>query len=131
MQQLNEAGTLVPRQVWDGVTVRFIAGDRMTLAIAELAPNAVVPRHVHENEQLGVVIQGSARFITDTDSRELRAGATYRLLSNVPHQVEAGPEGAVSIECFAPIRSDWELLASVPEAALRWPCPAGGPQERR
>jgi len=39
--------------IWgETVRARRVQGDRITLAVVELAPNAVVPEHVHENEQL-------------------------------------------------------------------------------
>lgn len=121
MRHLNPTGTLIPRQAWKGVTVRIVDGEHLTLAIAELEPGVVVPRHVHVNEQLGTVIEGSAVFVTDDETVELGEGGTYRLLSNVPHQVEAGPHGAVFVECFSPVRADWAQLLDLPGAELRWP----------
>lgn len=124
MADLNPARTQPVVQVWDGVTVRIVRGERMTLAIAELAPGVRVPEHRHPNEQLGVVLQGSARFITDRESLELSEGGTYRLLADVPHRVEVGPAGATFVECFAPGRADWDDLqpaAGVDAAATRWP----------
>jgi len=121
MAVLNETGSMSPLQVWEGVSVRVVHGDRISMAIAELAPNIVVPEHRHHNEQLGVVVQGSARFIVDGESRELVAGGTYRFLSNVAHQVEAGPDGAVLIESFTPVRSDWNDLPQVTDPSVQWP----------
>jgi unsaturated pyranuronate lyase len=121
MADLNATRSLPVVQVWDGVTVRIVRGERMTLAIAELAPGTMVPEHRHPNEQLGVVLRGSARFTTDRESRELSAGGTYRLLADVPHRVEVGPQGATFVECFAPGRTDWDGLQPAAEAAARWP----------
>ena len=121
MYQLHQTETLVPKIAWPGVTVRLVHGERLTMVIAELEPGTIVPRHVHENEQVGTVICGSARFTTDTETQELRPGGIYRLLSRVPHKVECGPHGAVFVECFSPVRADWARLVTVPEAVLRWP----------
>jgi quercetin dioxygenase-like cupin family protein len=121
MGVLNEHGSLPLLQVWEGVTVRIVRGEQMTMAIAELAPGITVPQHQHPNEQLGVVLEGSARFITDEETSELRAGGTYRLLADVPHQVEVGPEGAVFMECFAPPRVDWDALQPAADGSVRWP----------
>lgn len=107
--------------LFPGVQVRVVEGARLTMAIAELDPNIVVAEHRHHNEQLGVVAEGSATFIVDGEIRELTAGGTYRLLSNVPHEVRVGPAGAVFIECFSPIREDWHALAPDPELNSRWP----------
>jgi len=121
MQVLQLAGTVQPLQVWDGVTVRVVHGERLTMAIAELDPGIVVPEHRHVNEQLGVVLQGSARFIVGTESLELEAGGTYRFLANVPHKVEVGSNGAVFVECFSPLRTDWNGLQPATDSSVRWP----------
>lgn len=121
MPDLYASGALTPMQAWDGVTVRFLSGERMTMAIAELGPNVHVPRHRHDNEQIGAVIQGSARFVTDTESYELHVGGTYRLPGGTPHEVTAGVDGAVFVECFSPPRDDWDSLPEAPSGSFRWP----------
>lgn len=121
MGNLNEAGSLPTLQVWEGVTVRVVRGERMTMAIAELAPGTMVPQHQHPHEQLGVVLQGSARFVAAGEETNLTAGGTYRLLADIPHSVEVGPEGAVFVECFAPRRTDWDALEPAADVAVRWP----------
>lgn len=121
MSALMENGTIEPLAVWPGVLVRAVHGERLTVAIAELAPDVLVPAHQHPNEQLGVVVAGSAKFTTDGDSRNLSAGSVYRFFANVPHEVQAGPSGAVFIECFAPGRSDWMKLKPEPVAKPGWP----------
>jgi quercetin dioxygenase-like cupin family protein len=123
MQALAAAGTLTPMRVWEGVTVRVFNGEHVTMAIAELAPNTVVPRHQHVSEQVGTVVEGSARFITEGETLELRAGGTYRFRSELPHQVEVGPEGAVLVECFHPRREDWATLTPIADPTVRWPAP--------
>lgn len=121
MQTLNEAGVLPSINLFPGVNVRVVEGIHLTMAIAELDPDITVPEHRHHNEQLGVVAEGSATFIVDGQARELTAGGTYRLLSDVPHEVRVGPAGAVFIECFSPIRDDWHALAPNPGLSHRWP----------
>ena len=43
-------------EIWgrEAVRARRVQGERITLAIVELAPNAVVPEHRHANEQLEI-----------------------------------------------------------------------------
>lgn len=121
MSALLENGTIEPLPVWPGVTVRAVHGERATVAIAELSPDVLVPAHTHPNEQLGVVIAGSATFITEGETRTLAAGSVYRFLADVPHEVQAGPDGAVFVECFAPERTDWQELKPEPGTTLGWP----------
>jgi quercetin dioxygenase-like cupin family protein len=108
-------------QVWDTVVARAIHGDRQSLAVVELDPNALVPEHQHENEQLGMVISGTLTFRIADETRELGPGDTWTIPSNVPHEVTAGPVGAVVIDVFAPVRADWEELEHSEPRRPRWP----------
>jgi quercetin dioxygenase-like cupin family protein len=105
----------------DTVRGRRIQGERLTLAVVELAPNAVVPEHRHEHEQLGMVIKGEVDFTLDGETRHLGPGGTWRILSNLPHNVNAGPDGAVVLDIFSPTRDDWDDRAIVEGAVARWP----------
>jgi quercetin dioxygenase-like cupin family protein len=97
-------------RIWEGVTVQAVEGDRTTLAVVDLEPGAGVPEHHHDNEQLGVLVRGTMRFRVGEETRDLVAGDMWRILSHIPHEVTAGPEGAVAIECFTPVRDDWAEL---------------------
>jgi len=97
-------------RIWGGVTVQAVEGDRTTLAVVDLEPGANVPEHHHDNEQLGVLIRGAMHFRVGDETRDLAPGDTWRILSDVPHEVTAGPEGALAIECFTPVRGDWATL---------------------
>jgi unsaturated pyranuronate lyase len=110
-------------EIWgDVVRARRVEGERITLAIVELAPNAVVPEHRHAAEQLGMVIRGRMHFTVDGETRDLGPGGTWRILGDRPHDVVAGPEGAVVIDVFTPIRSDWADRTIVdPSPKPRWP----------
>lgn len=109
--------------VWGtAVRARRVEGERITLALVELVPDAVVPGHQHEAEQLGMVVEGSVRFTIGDEQRELGPGGTWRIPSNVPHQVTAGPAGATVIDVFTPTRSDWDALPASPaEPTTGWP----------
>ena len=109
--------------IWgETVRARRIQGERITFAVVELAPDAVVPGHQHEAEQLGMVIEGSVVFTIGDVRRALRPGGTWRIPSNVPHQVTTGPEGATGIDVFTPVRADWDAVPPLePRAAVRWP----------
>lgn len=80
------------------------------MAVVELLPNTVVPLHQHPNEQLGVVLRGSIHFTLAGEQKLLSVGDTYNIPSNTPHQVTAGADGAIVLDPFAPIRSDWANL---------------------
>ena len=122
MTDLVDIDTVQPIDVWgDAVRARRIEGEKITLAIVELKPNSVVPEHRHPNEQIGFVIQGSLTFTIDGDSRLLGPGGTWRILSNRPHGVTVGPEGAVVVDVFSPLRSDWDRFPLLSRVAPVWP----------
>ena len=116
-----EVGGLGPQQIWDGIVGRTIHGERVTLSVLELDPNTVVPEHSHENEQLGVVLEGALRFTVGGETRDLVPGGAWRILANVPHSVVVGPEGAVLVEVFSPVRDDWHAIEQQEPRPGRWP----------
>ena len=74
-----------PQKIWEGVVVRAVHGERVTLGLVELAPNSVVPEHTHPNEQIGVLVRGSfKRFRVGDESREISPGDTWRILGRRP-----------------------------------------------
>jgi quercetin dioxygenase-like cupin family protein len=123
MSNLRDLATIAPLVVWPDVQARRVEGKELTFAVVELGRNALVPEHRHPNEQIGMVIDGHVRFSVGDETRDLGPGGTWRILANVPHIVEAGPEGAVVIDVFSPIRSDWELLSSLEPRQPLWPKP--------
>jgi quercetin dioxygenase-like cupin family protein len=110
-----------PHVLRDGVTARAVKGERMTLAVVDLEPNAAVPEHKHDNEQLGFVISGSITMRVGSEKRELHAGDTYTIPSNVPHEATAGGRGATVVDVFAPVRADWAALKRQAPSRGRWP----------
>jgi unsaturated pyranuronate lyase len=118
---LDDIAAMQLMQVWDGVVARTVHGERLSLAVVELEPNAVVPEHSHENEQLGLVLSGTASFRVGTETRELGPGGTWRIPSNTPHEVHTGPDGAVVVDVFAPVRADWDGLERLEPRAPVWP----------
>jgi quercetin dioxygenase-like cupin family protein len=121
MSAFDELPSLRPLPIWDGVAVRAVEGERVTLGVIELDPGAVIPEHAHENEQLGVVLAGSMRFRIGDEEREVAPGSTWSIPANVPHSVEVGPDGCVAAEVFAPARDDWDAIEPDGARSPRWP----------
>jgi len=123
MSNLKNLAEFPLLEIWgEEVRARRVQGERITLAIVELAPNSVVPEHRHAAEQLGMVITGHMHFTIDGERRDLGPGGTWRILGDKPHDVVAGPEGAVVIDVFTPIRSDWDDRSIVDGSPVpRWP----------
>jgi quercetin dioxygenase-like cupin family protein len=110
-RHLAHIADLDPIDVWgEVVRARALHGERVSLALVELAPDATVPEHRHDNEQIGIVITGQMTFTVDDETRVLGPGGTWRIPSGRPHIAVAGPNGALVIDVFAPARRDWDGL---------------------
>ena len=120
MPNLVDLADLTPINVWDGVVARRVQGERVTLAIVELAPDSIVPEHRHPHEQNGMVIRGSVRFRIGDEVRDLGPGGTWQIPGGEAHEVRTGPDGAVVIDVFNPIRDDWDDREVLDRAPL-WP----------
>lgn len=100
----------VPREtVTEGISRRFITGERMMIAHLYLDKGSFVPLHSHDNEQLTYVLEGALRFRFGEDQAEeivVRAGEVLVIPSNLPHSAEA-LEDTLDVDVFAPPRQDW------------------------
>ena len=121
MSAYEKLDRIAPLPIWHGIAARLVSGERLTLAVVELDPGAVVAEHAHENEQLGLVLHGSMDFRIGDERREVGPGETWTIPSNTPHEAVAGPDGAVVVDVFAPPRDDWAALEPLAERPPRWP----------
>ena len=121
MSAFDSLASLELHRIWDGVHVRVVDGERLTLGVVELDANSVVPEHSHDPEQLAMCLAGSLVFRVADEKRELGPGDTWSIPSNVPHDVRVGPDGAVVLDVFAPTRDDWREAPRVDARTPRWP----------
>lgn len=110
-----------PQAIWEGLLARAVHGDRITLSLIELDPGAAVPEHRHENEQMGILLQGSLTFTIGEETREFGPGGTWTVRANVPHSVITGPNGALLVEVFSPARDDWDVHEQLEPRPGLWP----------
>ena len=121
MSAFTSLQSIGPVPIWGGILARAIHGRDLTLAVVELAGGSVVAEHQHVHEQLGIVLRGRVTFTIGSETRELAAGDTYNIPSNARHHVVTGPDGAVLLDVFNPVRTDWR---DMPAAAMQpplWP----------
>ena len=116
-----DLGAVVPQQIWDGVVGRTVHGERVTFSLVELDAGTTVPEHSHVNEQVGMILDGSLTFTVGGETRVLGRGQAWCITGHVAHSVVAGPEGAVVVEVFSPVRDDWATLDTAPPREPRWP----------
>ena len=80
------------------------------LNLVELYAGAVVPEHSHPHEQLGIVLSGEIVMIIEGEERPCHPMDAMHIPSGVTHAAYAGPEGAVVLDVFVPIREDFRAL---------------------
>ena len=120
MSAFEDIRSLAALPIWDGIVARTVEGERITLAIVELAPNTPLARHSHPHEQLGMVIEGAMIFTVGDEMKTLGPGETWTIPGGVEHEATAGPDGAVVVDVFSPPRDDWHALQPF-EREARWP----------
>jgi quercetin dioxygenase-like cupin family protein len=90
----------------EGVNIRVVPGDKMTLVFFYLSPGAKIPEHSHPHEQIGTVLKGSLELSIGTEKRTVNPGQAYVIPSDVPHSGKNLEAPSEIIEVFSPPRED-------------------------
>ena len=91
----------------EGVQLRAIHGDRMTMVFFHLEPGVKVPEHSHPHEQMGTVLKGSIELVVEGEKRIVKMGEAYQIPSDAVHSGECGESPAEILEIFSPPREDF------------------------
>jgi len=91
----------------EGVSGRPLFGERGMLNLIEFEAGAVVPLHSHPHEQLGIVLRGMQALVVGGVARELQPMEGYVLPGGVEHSAYCGPDGALVLDVFSPVREDY------------------------
>jgi quercetin dioxygenase-like cupin family protein len=101
----------------EGVTGRPLFGEGAMLNLIEFEAGATVALHSHEHEQLGIVLRGMQALVVDGAAHELGPLEGYELPGGVEHSPYFGPEGALVVDVFRPVREDylrrWQALPAL------------------
>jgi unsaturated pyranuronate lyase len=95
----------------EGVSAQALFGERAMLNLVELAPDALVPAHSHPHEQLGVVLSGELNLVVAGHAHLLGEMDAYTLPGELEHHAQAGPQGALVLDVFQPVREDYREAA--------------------
>ncbi|HYN87941.1 MAG TPA: cupin domain-containing protein [Ardenticatenaceae bacterium] len=96
------------KELVPGIRARTFWGERMLVAVVDIAPNAVLPNHSHPHEQAGTMIEGQMEMTIAGQSRTLKAGDVWVIPGGVEHSAVGGDAGARVIEFFSPVREDYK-----------------------
>lgn len=68
-----------------------------------------------------MVIEGSVHVRIGEETRTVASGGIWRIPSGTPHTVTAGETGAVVVDVFSPVRTEWAARELLDPKPTRWP----------
>jgi unsaturated pyranuronate lyase len=103
--------TLEPVEFLPGLGFRPVFGQRAMTNFVTFQPGTTAPRHVHEEEQIVIVLDGELTFDLDGDVRTMRRGDVAVVPSWVPHGAWTTDSHCLEIDVFCPPRLSLLKLA--------------------
>jgi quercetin dioxygenase-like cupin family protein len=107
---------IAPVEFLPGLGFRPVLGQKAMTNFVSFEPGATAPRHVHEEEQIVVVLDGEFTFDLDGDVRTMRKGDVAVVPSWVPHGAWTTDSHCLEVDVFAPPRSSLLKLAEAQAA---------------
>lgn len=89
----------------NGVEMRAVTAQTITVAHVKLEEGALVPEHWHYHEQVVNVVEGELELVVDGESFRLVPGKVMVLPPNVSHSGRAVTACRV-VDVFHPVRQD-------------------------
>jgi quercetin dioxygenase-like cupin family protein len=117
---------LTPVEFLPGLGFRPVLGQRALTNFVDFEPGAKAPRHVHEEEQIVIVLEGELVFDLDGDVRTMHKGDVAVVPSWVPHAAWTTDSHCLEVDVFTPPRTSLLKLAEA-QAAGPVPPPADQP----
>ena len=104
-------GSLSPAEFVPGLGFRPVLGQRAMANFVDFAPGVAAPRHVHEEEQIVIVLDGEFTFDLDGDVRVMRPGDVAVIPAWVPHGAWTTSSHCREVDVFVPPRRSLLSLA--------------------
>ena len=108
---------LDPVEFLPGLGFRPVLGQRAMANFVSFQPGTTAPRHVHEEEQIVIVVDGEFVFDLDGDVRTMRRGDVAVVPAWVPHGAWTTDSHCTEIDVFCPPRQSLLKLAEAHAAA--------------
>lgn len=108
---------LDPVEFVPGLGFRPVLGERAMANFVSFEPATTAPRHVHEEEQIVIVVDGEFTFDLDGDVRTMRRGDVAVVPAWVPHGAWTTDSRCLEIDVFCPPRESLLKLAEAHAAA--------------
>ena len=100
-----DVGQVTPVEFVPGLEFRPVLGERTMVNFVTFEPHTEAPVHVHEEEQIVIVLDGEFEFEIDGESRTLRKGDVAVVPSWVPHGAHTTDSRCVEVDVFNPPRT--------------------------
>jgi quercetin dioxygenase-like cupin family protein len=117
--------SLTPVAFLPGLAFRLVLGQRAMTNFVSFEPGAKAPRHLHEEEQIVIVLDGELTFDLDGDVRTMRKGDIAVVPAWVPHGAWTTDSHCLEVDVFCPPRQSLLKLAEAQAAGGRGNGPAG------
>ena len=91
-----------------GVYRRAVWLEHVMLTFFRFDPDAIVPEHAHENEQISYVTAGTVEFTLGSETRVLRCGEGVCIPARVPHKAKILDGPAEILDAWNPPRNDYK-----------------------
>jgi quercetin dioxygenase-like cupin family protein len=102
---------IMPAEFLPGLTFRPVLGQRAMASFVNFAPGARAPRHVHEEEQMVIILEGELNFDLDGEVRSMRPGDVAVIPAWVPHAAWTSESSCLEVDIFCPPRKTLLALA--------------------
>ncbi len=107
---------ITPVEFLPGLGFRPVLGQRAMTNFVSFEPGAEAPRHVHEEEQIVIVLDGEFTFDLDGDVRVMRKGDVAVVPAWVPHGAWTTDSHCLEVDVFCPPRQSLLKLAAAQAA---------------
>ncbi len=99
-----DVSAIAPVEFVPGLEFRPVLGQGMLANFVTFAPHTEAPLHVHEEEQIVIVLEGEFEFEIDGDTRVMRPGDVAVVPPWVAHGARTKDSSCVEVDVFNPPR---------------------------
>ena len=91
-------------QFVQGLEFRYLLGERTMLMAVHFDPHTEAPSHVHDEEQITLVVEGELEFEFEGETRLLKPGQVAVIPANVRHAARTNDVACLEYDVFNPPR---------------------------
>lgn len=109
---LNNLEGGIKRNLAPGIDTSIYVGDQAMVSVVRFEPGSTGEIHSHPEEQWGFCQSGNGFRIQDGERVAVGAGDFWLTPGGIEHGMEAGEDGMVVVDVFAPPRGSYKTEGS-------------------